>query len=106
MEKAHKSVLQKTRLATIGQTASVLTHEMRNPLASIKLALSGLKNTEDLQQRDYRRVELVIGEVDRLDLLLSESLDYVRPVKISPEPIDLDELINRVIIQETPLLEN
>ena len=40
LEKAHKSVLQKTRLATIGQTASVLTHEMRNPLASIKLALS------------------------------------------------------------------
>jgi len=105
LESAHEQVLLKTRLATIGQTAAVLTHEMRNPLASIKLALSGLKGSATLEDRERRRVELVLGEVDRLDALLSETLDYVRPVKLSSKPVDLDRLLAKVLKQQAPLME-
>ena len=105
LEAAHEEVLLKTRLATIGQTASVLTHEMRNPLASIKLALSGLKGSGTLEEREHRRVDLVLGEVDRLDGLLSETLDYVRPVKLSAKPVDMDRLLSKVFQQQEPLLE-
>jgi len=105
LEAAHAEMLSKARLATIGQTASVLTHEMRNPLASIKLALSGLQGSQRLEDRERRRVELVLGEVDRLDRLLSETLDYVRPVKPSETPVDLDQLLTSVLKQEEPLME-
>jgi signal transduction histidine kinase len=104
LETAHEDILLKTRLATIGQTASVLTHEMRNPLASIKLALSGLRGA-DIGDRELRRVELVLGEVDRLDLLLAETLDYVRPVRLSSTPVYLEQLLSKVIKQEQPLIE-
>ena len=100
---AHDDVLEKTRLATIGQTASVLAHEMRNPLASIKLALSGMSGQENLSDRTQRRVELVTGEVDRLDALLSQTLDYVRPVILSTRPVLLDDLISKVEEQQQPL---
>ena len=102
---AHREVLNKTRLATIGQTASVLTHEMRNPLASIKLALSSLKSSVHFEEREIRRMDLVLGEVDRLDELLSETLDYVRPVNRSVDPVDMDELYTTVIKQQKPLME-
>ncbi len=105
LEIAHKEVLLKTRLATIGQTAAVLTHEMRNPLASIKFALSGLMGSASLDDREHQRVKLVLGEVDRLDGLLSETLDYVRPVKLSAEPVDLDDLLTTVLKQQKPLIE-
>jgi signal transduction histidine kinase len=105
LEVAHKEMLGKTRLATIGQTASVLTHEMRNPLASIKLALSGLKSTVDLPDREHRRVGLVLGEVDRLDAMLSETLDYVRPVKLSAQPVALGGLLAQVLKQQEPVLD-
>jgi signal transduction histidine kinase len=105
LEAAYEDILLKTRLATIGQTASVLTHEMRNPLASIKLALSGLKGSESLTEREMRRVALVLGEVDRLDDLLSETLDYVRPVKLSETPVDMNHLVTKVIEQQKPVLE-
>lgn len=105
LEDAHKEVLLKTRLATIGQTASVLTHEMRNPLASIKFALSGLRGSASLEKRELRRVDLVLGEVDRLDALLSETLDYVRPVKLSAKPVDIDSLLTEVLEQQEPLME-
>lgn len=106
LEAAHEDILLKTRLATIGQTASVLTHEMRNPLASIKLALSGIRAGKTLPEREIRRVELVLGEVDRLDNMLSETLDYVRPIKLSEAPVDIDEILNKVIHHELPSLEN
>lgn len=102
---AHNDLLHKTRLETIGQTASVLTHEMRNPLASIKLVLSSLKGSVNLAERENRRIELVLGEVDRLDGLLSETLDYVRPVEISAEPLDLYGLVVRVLKQQEPLID-
>lgn len=104
LEAAYEEVLLKTRLATIGQTASVLTHEMRNPLASIKLALSGLKGSDALRDREHRRVDLVLGEVDRLDGLLSETLDYVRPVKLSAKPVGMDCLLSKVLKQQEPLM--
>ncbi len=105
LEAVHEEMLSKARLATIGQTASVLTHEMRNPLASIKLALSGLQGSRNLEDRERRRVDLVLGEVDRLNGLLSETLDYVRPVKLSDAPVDLDRLLTRVLKQEEPLMD-
>lgn len=105
LEAAHEEMLSKAKLVTIGQTASVLTHEMRNPLASIKLALSGLQGSRNLDGRERRRVDLVLGEVDRLDGLLSQTLDYVRPVKFSSTPVDLDRLLTRVLKQEKPLME-
>jgi signal transduction histidine kinase len=70
---------------------------MRNPLASIKLALSGLPGSQGLDERERRRVDLVLGEVDRLDGMLSETLDYVRPVKLSDTPVDLDQLIKNAV---------
>ncbi len=104
-EAAHKEVLHKTRLATIGQTAAVLAHEMRNPLSSIKFALSGLRGSPHLEDREHRRVDLVLGEVNRLDTLLSETLDYVRPVKLSAEPVNLEILLGKVLGQQKPLME-
>jgi len=105
LEAAHREVLAKTRLATIGQTASVLAHEMRNPLASIKLALSGMGSRESLAKREQRRVDLVIGEVDRLDTLLSQTLDYARPIQLSNRPVSVDKLLTNVIAQQQPLLD-
>ena len=104
LEAAHREMLSETRLATIGRMATVLTHEMRNPLASIKLALSGLRGSDYLQQRDLQRVNLVLGEVDRLNDMLSETLDYVRPIKLSEKPEHLDHLLDRVLELEERLL--
>jgi len=104
LESAHAQMLAKARLATIGQTASVLTHEIRNPLASIKLALSSVRAAAGLAGRERRRIELVLGEVDRLDGLLSATLDYVRPIRLSTRPVPLDALLTQVLHRQAPLL--
>jgi signal transduction histidine kinase len=105
VDAAHKEVLAKTRLATIGQTAAVLAHEMRNPLASIKLTFSGLQNRDDMPERTRRRLGLVLGEVDRLDALLSQTLEFARPVQVTTRPVMLDQVLTRVIEQQQPLID-
>ncbi|WP_456408001.1 sensor histidine kinase [Thiolapillus sp.] len=104
LEQAHEKLLDQARLATIGQTASVLAHEMRNPLASIKLALSGVSRSEGLGDREKQRVELVVGEVDRLEAMLSQTLDYVRPVVRDEVAVALDDLLDKVLALEEGLL--
>jgi hypothetical protein len=57
---------------------------MGKPRASIKPALSSLRGVETLPDKGTQaRVALVLGEVDRLDALLSESWITVRPSKLS-----------------------
>lgn len=105
LRQAHQDALSKARLATIGKTAAVLTHEMRNPMASIKLALSGLNGSKNLNSREQRRVGMVLSEIDRLDALLSDTLDFVRPVKRSNQPLDLGQLLAKIIHQQQATLQ-
>jgi signal transduction histidine kinase len=104
LEATHAQMLQKTRLAMIGQTASTLAHELRNPLAAIKMGLSGLYTAASLAERERRRLDIALREVDRLDNLLSQTLAYTRPVQLSAEPLPLDRVIDRVVTLVEPLL--
>jgi len=103
LKASHTQILRQTTLATIGQTTSVLTHEMRNPLAAIKLSLSSLDQADYLSERDHRRVSLVLRETDRLDDMLSRTLDHVRPIRRSGQPTRLDGIIDRVVELLTPV---
>jgi len=95
----------KATLAAIGQTASMLAHEMRNPLAAMRLGLSDtLSRADKLDERDRKRLSLSLKEVERLDTLLSDTLDYVRPVALSTRAVHLDELIDTVMEGQEPLL--
>jgi len=97
LEASHAQILRQTTLATIGRTTSVLAHEMRNPLAAIKLSLSSLARADYLTERDHRRVSLVLRETDRLDDLLSQTLDHVRPIRRADEPVAVDGIVDQVM---------
>jgi signal transduction histidine kinase len=103
LRETQREMLNQARLAAIGQTATMLTHEMRNPLAAIKLGLSGMGG-EELSGRNRRRLEIAMREVDRLDGLLGETLDYVRPVELSARPVSMDGIVDRACEALEPLL--
>jgi signal transduction histidine kinase len=73
-----------------------LAHELKNPLAAIK----SLVQVEARQARDdksQRRLEVVLGEVERIDALLREYLDVARPIiEACVAPVQLEELMTDV----------
>ncbi len=79
IERMEREVAEAERLAALGRFASGVAHEIRNPLASISGALELLRQTRPGNEDEARLTEIVLREVDRLDRLISEMLDLVRP---------------------------
>lgn len=89
---------QKEKLAAVGQLAAGIAHEIRNPLASISGSVQLLAGTLDTATpEDKKLLAIMIKEIDRLNNLITEFLDYVRPDIDANEPINLDELLQDVL---------
>src|SRR6202034_1989417 len=85
------------RLAALGQLSAGLAHEIRNPLGVIKGSAEML--TQKLQASDELARELagyISTEVNRLSALVTEFLDFARPLHAQPQPADLTPLLDRV----------
>jgi two-component system sensor histidine kinase PilS (NtrC family) len=80
------------RLAALGKLAAGLAHEIRNPLGSISGSVEMVREAAELGEEDRHLLTLVLGEVDRLNDLVTTMLDIGRPREIEPASIDLGAL--------------
>jgi signal transduction histidine kinase len=76
------------RLAVVGELAASIAHEIKNPLAGIKVSMEVLGQDLVLNQEDKDIFQQVINEIDRITALLRSLLNYARPPK--PESISFD----------------
>ncbi|MEW6740995.1 MAG: ATP-binding protein [Nitrospirota bacterium] len=89
---------ERERFAVIGEMASVLAHEIRNPLGSIKGFAQYLKeqNTDNITQ-GTDSLDIIVSESKRLEDLTEDLLMYAKPVEVKSEDFDVLELVNEVI---------
>lgn len=89
---------ERERFAVIGEMASVLAHEIRNPLGSIKGFAQYLKeqNTDNRAQ-GTDSLDIIISESKRLEDLTEDLLMYAKPVEVKSEDFYVLELMNEVI---------
>ena len=98
LEQAQAEARRSERLAALGQLSAGLAHEIRNPLGVIKGSAEML--TQKLQASDELARELagyISTEVNRLSALVTEFLDFARPLHAQPHPSDLVALLDRVL---------
>jgi len=87
------------RLAAVGEMAARIAHEIRNPLASISGSVQVLQSGPAADARDpehERLMGIVVREVDRLNVLISDFLRYSRPAPTRPQRLDLAALLHEV----------
>lgn len=89
---------ERERFAVIGEMASVLAHEIRNPLGSIKGFAQYLKeqNTDNRTQ-GIDSLDIIVSEAKRLEDLTEDLLMYAKPVEVKSEDCNMLELINEVV---------
>lgn len=77
------------RLATVGEMAARLAHEIRNPLASLSGSIQLLQDELSLDGANRRLMEIVTQETQRLNALLTDFLLFAKPERPSLQPLDL-----------------
>jgi two-component system sensor histidine kinase HydH len=78
-ERLERELVQRERLAAVGQLSAGLAHEIRNPLASIKGATEMLQDHEPAATGRGRMLAIVHEETARLNDVLGRFLDFARP---------------------------
>jgi two-component system, NtrC family, sensor histidine kinase HydH len=92
--KLYQQMKERDRLAALGEMAAGLAHEIRNPLAAIKGATQYLDPSR-LPREDREFLEIIVEEVDRLNGVVTQFLDYARPLKSSMAPGDVGDILQR-----------
>ncbi len=87
-----RELATRERLATLGQMAAQVAHEVKNPLSAIKSIAQVMREEEALKDYD-RDLELIVSEIDRLNRTVSQLLAFSRPSRAETRPVALRELV-------------
>jgi two-component system sensor histidine kinase HydH len=93
--KTERDAERARRLVALGEMSSVMAHELRNPLASLKGHAQLLVESLAEGTRERAKAERVVAESERLERLTSDLLDFVRDGPIDRRPMATDDLIER-----------
>lgn len=92
-----KALQRSKQMAMVGQMAAGLAHEIKNPLAGIKVSMEVLASELNIPQEDREVFIRIVGEINRIEKLLKNLLEYARPPKPQFEPCDIHQVIDNVV---------
>ena len=93
------------RLRLLGQMAAGLAHEIRNPIASVGVHCGLLRSRYHGDQRILYSLQHIEKEIARVDFIIRECLNFVRPAELSIRPVRIDPFLKRIAGQAGKLFE-
>jgi two-component system sensor histidine kinase HydH len=97
IKRLEEKVRRSEKLAAIGKLAAGISHEIRNPLSSIRGFAQFLRHAlkDKPQEREY--TEVMIKEMDRINRVVSDLLSFAGQDVIEPAPTNVTKLVEHVI---------
>ncbi len=93
-----RRLIQQETLASLGQMAAGVAHEIRNPLGGIKMAMAVLaKHNGDMLSREM--TESMRSGVAEIESIVSHLLDYTRETRLDRQPFDVERIMREVVQQ-------
>jgi len=96
-KKMEKQILQAEKMATIGEMAAGIAHELRNPLAAISGAAEVLDASGDIKAHNQGLMNIITRECSRLQSTISDFLSFSKPMEPEKEFIPILPLVKEMI---------
>jgi two-component system sensor histidine kinase HydH len=88
-----KEMERSQRLASLGGLAAGIAHEIRNPLSSIKGFATFFKERYRDNPEDRKTAEIMVQEVERLNRVIGQLLEFARPMEMNRQRTSINEVI-------------
>ncbi|MFZ5863998.1 MAG: two-component system sensor histidine kinase NtrB [Nitrospirota bacterium] len=103
VERRDEQAELKERLIALGQMAAGLAHEMRNPLAGIKVAVGLLRKTLAADPDADQKLRSIMGDVNRLNQSVTDCLAFAKPIRLEPQYVHINDVLEKVLSQTISL---
>ncbi len=96
-KQAEEALQRSEQLMIVGEMAAGLAHEIKNPLAGIKVSIQVLSDELDLSEDNEEVFRRIIEEIRRIETLLRNLLHYARPPKPNFSVLDINRVIEHTV---------
>jgi len=96
LKSRERQIIQVDRLASLGIMAAGIAHEVRNPLAGMK-SCAQLMKRKAISSEVETLAQGIDVEIDRLDQIVRQLLDFARPAEASQQAVSLAEIIAEIL---------
>jgi signal transduction histidine kinase len=97
LRSAHAQLVHSENLATIGRMAAHVAHEIRNPLTTVGGFARSILKHPDRPARIRESAEVICEEVERLEKILSNVMDFTRPAKPELVPCFVPDFLRKIV---------
>ncbi|HHT9121495.1 MAG TPA: PAS domain S-box protein [Candidatus Wunengus sp. YC63] len=97
-KKIEDQIRRSERLASIGELAASIAHEIRNPLGAISNSVCMLKRDLALDGDDQKLFEMVVEETDRLNSIITNFLTFAHPAEYHFVRSDILAIIDETLL--------
>ncbi|MBI2870664.1 MAG: MASE1 domain-containing protein [Candidatus Omnitrophica bacterium] len=103
LKEKHARLIQAEKLESIGRLAASIVHEVKTPLTLLRLGVERItKDLDRMTEDDLKGVlDDMVYAVEGADRIIKGLLKYSAPVRIEPEPTDLNALVEEAFLQVT-----
>lgn len=92
---------QSQKLKMVGEISSTLSHEIRNPLTTIKGTFQLLQAKKGDKELFDKFAPVLISEIDRMNQIVEKLLDFSRSMEIALQPYDLKAIMDEILLMQT-----
>ncbi len=85
------------QMVVVGELAAGLAHEIKNPMAGIKVAMSVLSEEAYISPEDKGVLQKVVAEITQLEGLMKSFLNFAKPQKPRLEPVNVNQTLNTTL---------
>ena len=93
LEQAQKQLIQSEKMASIGQLAAGVAHELNNPLGTITLFAGFLQKELSNNKKYAKDLELIAKEAERAAKIVKDLLSFSRETKLRPGLVNINNII-------------